>query len=111
MSDFNPPPPIKPIFSNESSPPEKEPVQGKENFDKAAEDALKPKLSTAELTFSPDGAIEHRGSTRISVAEKDIHDSKLPDTRAGKQAPRKVEFDRLGRHFTNEPENSPSRSQ
>ncbi|PHQ33120.1 hypothetical protein [Rhodopirellula bahusiensis] len=94
-----PPPAITPIFTPEAAPSELKPVEAKKDFGKAAEDSKAPKLSKPAPAPSPGGPILSRGSVRETVAEKTSGDA-LPDTRTGKDAPRQVDFNRLGRHRT-----------
>ena len=101
-----PPPAITPIFTPEAAPPEPNPVEAKKDFDKAAEDSKAPKLSKPAPAPSPGGPSLNLGSVRETVAEKTSGEA-LPDTRTGKDAPRQVEFNRLGRHRTETLDRSP----
>lgn len=107
MSDSSwPPPPIQPIFADQAAKPEPERIEPKADFSKAANDNRAAKTSTPVPAPSPGGPSLNQGHPRTSVAEKTAGE-KLPDTRTGKEAPRLSEFNRLGRHQANAPDNGP----
>lgn len=101
-----PPPSITPIFTPQAAQPEPKTVEPTPDFAKAATDSKAAKLSNAEPSPSPGGPSLNQGAARVSVAEKSVG-GKLPDTRSGKAAPRVTEFNRVGRHRANGPDNGP----